>query len=220
MRITNIVTGPISTNTWILPLAGKSAAVIDPGGNYSDIVSHISALGLKPEIILLTHGHFDHIAALPELKKNFPGIKTGINKKDAHCLGKDAPEFHKKTLGTDIGFLYPLNPGWINNLPEPDFFLEEGPAPEIPEYGGLLEGWEIIHTPGHTPGSVCIYNKDRNILLSGDTLFCGGTGRTDLPGGNCSQLESSLKKLAGLKPETIVFPGHGGTTTIKDEFIS
>ncbi len=220
MRISNIVTGPISTNTWILPLTGDFAAVIDPGGNYNDIVSYISSIGLKPCIILLTHGHFDHIAAIPDLKKAFPDIKTGINQADAICLGKKAPAFHKKTMGESLPFLYPSNPDWINNLPEADFFLEEGPVPEIPEYGQLLEGWEIIHTPGHTPGSVCLYNKSQKIMFSGDTLFCGGMGRTDLPGGNQRQLETSLKKLAAFDPETIVCPGHGGTTTIGKEFSS
>lgn len=218
MEISNITTSPVSTHTWILPLGDKRAAVIDPGGNSADIVSHISSRGLKPCVILLTHGHFDHVAAIPDLKKRWPGIKTGVHPADARCLGKNAARFHRETLGAGISFLYPGGAEWMDALPEPDFFLEEGPAPAIPECGRLLEGWEILHTPGHTPGSICLLNRKSKTLFSGDTLFRGGVGRTDLPGGDWKLLRKSLEKLSVLDRETLVLPGHGETTSIGAEY--
>ena len=83
MQIFNLVTGPISTNTWLLPLRGDCIAVIDPGGNPEKIIAQISLLGRKPYAVLLTHGHFDHLAALPALCETYPGLKTGISRADA-----------------------------------------------------------------------------------------------------------------------------------------
>ncbi len=208
MNITSIVTGPLEENAWLLPLKGGRVAIIDPGADAENIIAEISRLGLKPCVILLTHGHFDHIGAIPGLLQEYPGIPVAIHKGDALSLGKGAASFHGVPPGRD---------SWVLHLPEASFFLEEGPAPEIPGEGNILEGWEIIHTPGHTKGSVCIYNKEERLLFSGDTLFYGDFGRTDLAGGNPKEMRESLKRLYELEGETVVMPGHYQTTTIERE---
>lgn len=218
MQIFNLVTGPISTNTWLLPLRGDCIAVIDPGGNPEKIIAQISLLGRKPYAVLLTHGHFDHLAALPALCETYPGLKTGISRADAVYLGKQAAEEHLRILGDEADFLYPNDPQWMLRLPEPDFFLDEGPMPAIPGEEGYWEGWEVLATPGHTPGSVCLYHPQEKLLFAGDTLFFQGCGRTDLPDGNPADMEASLHKLSALPRETQVMPGHGRKTRIGAEF--
>ena len=249
-KIYCITVGNIQTNCWLYALEdtpeagdapGRSApehrsadhqsvpcAIIDPGDEAALIVSRLRELNWIPRLILLTHGHFDHLAALPDLllsigkmfsnekteafEKGVSGFialpKTGVHRLDARYLGKDALTHHRASLeaiGGDPAFIDAMLP---KPLSEPDLVLEEG---------DIAGPFKVLHVPGHTPGSVCFYDEKNNVLFSGDTLFRGDCGRTDLPGGDRDQLRQSLKRLLSMKGETIVCPGHGPATTIAHE---
>lgn len=146
------------------------------------------------EAVLLTHGHFDHMLSALPIAKRF-GCPV-------FCGAEDHP-----MLSDPEAASYGLSPC---TLPFPDG-LEAEPYPEE------LFGFRVLRTPGHTPGSVCLYHAGEGILFSGDTLFRAGFGRTDLPGGSMHALLSSLRMLFTLPEETRVLPGHGGPTTIGEE---
>ncbi|GAG02017.1 unnamed protein product, partial [marine sediment metagenome] len=142
----------------------------------------------------------DHIAGVAVLHKNYPDIKIYIHKLDAKMLTAA-----KDNLSAMAGVPF--------STEQADFSLEEG---DIIEQGGIK--LQVLQTPGHTPGGICLYSKDEEIVFTDDTLFADGVGRTDLPGGNMAQLMSSIKeKLFALPGETIVYPGHGPQTTIAQE---
>lgn len=191
--------GPLATNAYLLYCpATKIAAIIDPAPESKDsIVAFIEKEQLIPEKILLTHTHFDHIADVAALKKKYP-LKTYV-----HSL--DAPNL--KNPGSDgLPIFMPIEPV------SPDVLLKEG---DILEVGNLKV--KVIHTPGHSPGSVCLYLPEQNILFSGDTLFKGTIGNLSFPTAQPSLMWNSLKKLSMLDPKTKVYPGHGPSTTIGGE---
>jgi len=216
-KIDFIVVGDIQTNCWLYLLddgpeaSGKRpCVVVDPGDEAELIVSRLLELNWIPRYILLTHGHYDHLAGLPDLLDacgkgvcgDGPLPKVGIHRQDAQYLGKDALAFHRKSFAA-IGASY-VEARW-KALPEADILFEEGDS---------AGPFKVLHVPGHTAGCVCFYDENAGILLSGDTLFQGGYGRTDLPGGDWNQLRESLMRLISMKPEIMVCPGHGPTTTV------
>ena len=214
-KITQLIVGAIATNCWIYPLVEKDALVIDPGDEADKIISALEKLDLIPKYILLTHGHFDHIAAATELAAaySFDGRPPviAIHRLDSEYLGPDAYKAHsisvKAAMG-DASFLDAFWPASREGLPPPGLLLEEGS-----EVGPFT----VIHLPGHTPGSVAFWDKDEGILFSGDTLFADGYGRTDLPGGSDRELLASLRRLFAMDGDIRVYPGHGETTTIGRE---
>jgi len=220
-KIDSVVVGDIQTNCWFYALddaessAGKRpCVVIDPGDEAELIVSRLKRLNWIPRYILLSHGHLDHLAGLPKLLDacgkgvcgDGPLPKVGIHRQDAHYLGKDALATHRNTFASAGG-----NPDYVNahweSQPEADILFEEGDT---------VGPFKVLHVPGHTAGSVCFYDEKADVLFSGDTLFQGGYGRTDLPGGNWKQLCQSLKRLLSMKAEIVVYPGHGDTTTVRE----
>lgn len=173
------------------------AAIIDPGAEFTRIDSKIMELGVTPKMILLTHAHGDHIGAVLELIKKY-NVPVYIHEDDAGALVDSSINLTKVLFRKEVT---------IN----PDVKLKDGDKIML----GDLE-FEIIHTPGHTPGGICI--KVENIMMTGDTIFNKSIGRTDFPGGSFDQIISSIKdKIFKYDDDTIVYPGHNSPTTIKSE---
>lgn len=192
--------GPLKCNCTIIgDLASKQAIVVDPGGDADLILKTLTDNDLTVTNILHTHAHFDHFLAAGEMKE-----KTGA----ALALHKD-DQFLWEMLETQCG-LFGIE---AKKVPPPDHFLEHEEPVALPEVGGCC-----IHTPGHTPGSMCFYFDKLNLLLGGDTLFRGAIGRTDLWGGDFNQIQASIKhRLYTLDEATAVVTGHGPATSIGDE---
>lgn len=209
-----LVVGAIATNCWIYawdaPAKGiGECAVIDPGADAEAIIARLERLKLRPRYILLTHGHFDHIAALPALAAEYgdsPPI-IAIHRGDSDYLGPRARQIHRTSFAAAAG-----NAAYVDAL------WEDMPAAtEILDEGSVIGPFTVLHLPGHTPGSAAFYDREAKILFSGDTLFRNGFGRTDLPGGNWSQLQRSLLRVFAMGGDIRVYPGHGETTTIGEE---
>lgn len=190
MERLTIQVGGFEVNCSILSENGK-AWIVDPGQEADRIIDLLAKKGLEPAGVLLTHGHFDHISGIPGLLEKFPALPIYIHEKDALMFG------------------HPLN----QLPPEYPSFAKPHNLKTLDKLKGL-EGLEIVETPGHTPGGVCYYFPKDKLLLSGDTLFAGSVGRTDLPGGDMATLMDSLRKLTTLPDDTLVIPGHGMHTRI------
>jgi glyoxylase-like metal-dependent hydrolase (beta-lactamase superfamily II) len=216
-----VVVGALETNCWLYPIENNAdtsgfsggkrpCVVIDPGDESGLIVSRLRELDWTPRCIFLTHGHFDHLAALPDLlndiHKMYAHPKIGIHRLDAHYLGKAALKAHRDSFSAAGGSSAYVDALW-KPLPGADILFEEG----------TCSPFRVLHLPGHTPGSVGFYDEKAGILFSGDTLFQGNWGRTDLPGGSWDDLKRSLTRLFSLNEDITVFPGHGPETTIKAE---
>jgi len=207
-KIIKLTVGPIATNCWIYPLGDGTAAIIDPGDESDKIISAMLKAQLKPKYILLTHGHFDHICALPYLVTTFRDkVKIAIHSHDSEYLGPEAHNVHKESMKAAIGDTSLLDMSW-SEMPSADILLEEG---------STIGPFTVLSLPGHTPGSVAFWDKSAGVLFSGDTLFNDGYGRTDLPGGDASAIAASLRRLFTLDESIVVYPGHGDITTIGRE---
>ena len=193
--IKTITVGPLSVNCYILGCnKSKRCAIIDPGAEKTKIIEGVNASGYQPELIMLTHGHIDHVAAVAPLKRQYE-LKVALHKDDIRLL--NAP---------DIFGLRPIL--GAEPCPEPDMVLNDGTVINI---GNLKIS--VLHTPGHTPGSCCFYIN--NHCFCGDTVFEGSVGRTDLPGSDFNKLMRSIKtKILSLDDHTILLPGHGPTTSV------
>ncbi len=192
------VVGPLDTNCYLVHCSETlECAVVDPGAEADRIFPLILEFGLKPVYILNTHGHIDHIGANRDVKDKF-GIPLAIHSLDGPLL-EMVQQFE---LSFFLG---------AKESPPADFLLKDGDSIAIGK-----SALRVIHTPGHTPGSVSLLGD--GILFSGDTLFNGGVGRTDLPGGSTRDLEQSIReRILTLPPETTVLPGHGPWTTVGEE---
>ncbi len=196
--IKRLVVGGLSANCWIVGAEKTGEGlVIDPGGNHEDISRAIDISGLDIKLIVLTHGHSDHIAALYEIQEK-TGARVAIHISDADFL-----EGHG-TYSSQFGISY-------RTPHPPDILLHEGDTIKI---NGLE--LSVIHTPGHTPGSISLYQPGK--IFTGDTLFRNGIGTTLMPGSSRSQLLNSIRtKLMRLPDDTVIYPGHGRETTIGAE---
>jgi len=171
--------------------SGGGAWIVDPGSEAERIAAICEKAGAVPRGILLTHAHFDHVGAVERLQKAYSGLAVYLGKAD-----------------------FPVISHPFNQMP-PEY--PPAPVPSNLVAAEELEGVRVIPTPGHTPGGVCYYFEEDGVLFSGDTLFAGSVGRTDLPGGDMATLMASLAKLTELPDDTFVIPGHGMVTTIGRE---
>jgi glyoxylase-like metal-dependent hydrolase (beta-lactamase superfamily II) len=199
MRVETLVVPPLDNDVYlVVDEASKQAAVIDVGLGAQDLLAKARGLGVKISHILNSHGHPSHTADDAPLKAA-TGAKLGIFEVDAYRLERNAKA-----------------PKWFLPAPPPavaaDLLLKEGTTITV---GSIV--LETLHTPGHTEGSCCFYDKAHGVLFSGDTLLAGSGGRTDTLGASPAKLKASLRRLAELPPETQVLPGHGRPTTIGRE---
>ena len=201
MIIDKLVLGPFSTNCYIVGSeSSRAGIIIDPADDAKTILDRVKGLELDIKIIILTHGHIDHVGALKAVKEA-TGAEMAIHTDDAKSL-RGLRGWLQSFLVP--GLTYPLPP-------PPDRLLKDGDSINV---AGL--SFKVLHTPGHTPGGICLLGE--GIVFSGDTLFNYGIGRTDLPGGSYNQLLESIRtKLMTLPDDTIVYPGHGPETTISAE---
>jgi hydroxyacylglutathione hydrolase len=192
--------GPLQCNCSIVgDEASREAIVIDPGDEIESILEIIRRHNLTVKQIVVTHAHIDHVGGAMKLKAA-TGAPILLNENDTALL---------KMLDVQAAWVGMRSPGAVTI----DRALREGDTVQA----GPLEA-QVIHTPGHTEGSICLLFSTENTLIAGDTLFAGSIGRTDLPGGSYDKIIDSLHgKLLALPDETIVIPGHGPQTTIGEE---
>lgn len=196
MKIYAIQVGEIYTNCYlILNEDTREIVIVDPGDDAERISEKIRELEGRPVAVFLTHGHYDHILAVNDLREAYPAIEVYIGEKDAAMLKDDS--LNCTCYGTRI-------------LVEPDHLVREGTVIDLAGFHCT-----VMHTPGHTAGSVCYYYEDQHVLFAGDTLFYRSYGRTDLPTGSNREMVTSLVRLLTELPEDVtVLCGHDRSTTI------
>lgn len=199
MLIKKLTVGPLESNCYLVAdEETREGIIIDPGEEGERILRAVGREGIVPRHLINTHGHIDHIGANGYLKGKIEELKLGIHEADARML----INAHENLANFAGGGL---------TSPPADFFLKEGD--EITLGKKCLQ---VIHTPGHTPGGICLLGERE--VFTGDTLFAGSVGRTDLPGGSMELLMKSLReKLMVLADDTVIYPGHGELSTIGRE---
>ena len=198
MNINCIPLGDYQANCYVLTdEITKKAAVVDPGVPSDELNDFL--LGYNLEYIFLTHGHFDHIFGCESLKEIYPECKICIHKDDEICLNDSK---------------WNLVGGYDRDLPglKADILLADKQTIKFADTEFM-----VLHTPGHSKGSVCYYNEVKRFVFSGDTLFCRTVGRTDFIGGDFDQMMDSIKRISLLADDVVVFPGHNRSTTIGEE---
>jgi glyoxylase-like metal-dependent hydrolase (beta-lactamase superfamily II) len=202
MQIDRFILGEFQSNAYVVR-ATESALdvlVVDAGLDSHELGDFLSKEGLTPRALVLTHGHADHILGSGQLRRHYADIRVYVHKLDAPML-------------TDAGANLSLLTGAAFTVAPADVLLDDG---DVVDVAGVK--LEVLHTPGHTPGGICLYSADEGVVFVGDTLFADSVGRTDFPGGDMGQLGTSIRKrLLVLPEETVVYPGHGMRTTIGRE---
>lgn len=209
MFVDTVVVTDFQTNCYIVSAQGPvpgaepgACVLVDPGGEGDLILARLRHRGLEPELIVLTHGHADHLGANADLRARAPGLAIAVGAADAPLL---------ESPFRNVAFLLGR---WIKSPPA-DRLLAEG---DLVEGAGL--SLRVRELPGHTRGHICLVAEGEvpPVVFCGDTLFAGSIGRTDLPGGSQRQLLQGIARvLLGLPPETVLYPGHGPATTVGAE---
>lgn len=195
LTVERLTLGALETNCWLVSAGAQGPLiVIDPAAEPEVLLEALG--GRAVSVVVLTHGHFDHLGAAAALCG--AGVPLLVHEDDAAAITSAVANG-----GAAFGF--------DDVAPRPDRLLRDG---DVIEASGVR--FEVLHTPGHTPGSICLLSGDGH-LFSGDTLFAGSVGRTDFPGGDARAMRASIGRLAALPGETLVHPGHGPDTTIEHE---
>ncbi len=208
-----IIVGPSHTNAYIYSISKKECILIDPGADPELLIKKLEAINMRPRAIVFTHGYIDHISATVRLMQAFEeyelDIQVGIHADDQHLLGENGYSVQEKLLRESGNSQ--LFDELKTRLPEANFTFEDGDK--------IMDtNLTVIHTPGRSRGSVCLYEETQQLVFTGDTLMFKTIGNTNLPEADHEQLINSVKtQLFCLPPETIVFPGHGPQTTIERE---
>lgn len=215
MIIKHAVVGELETNTYIVSTDDTHCIVIDPGAEGSTLARIVRELELIPTGIIFTHGHLDHLLGAEQfisacVRRGYTPL-VYIHELEAGYTGPGCLEQHSTMLFSIDPRMVSQYSSEISRIPQADRTLVHGDL--VPG-----TGFEVIHTPGHSPGSICLHNREHHVLFSGDTLFYHSVGRTDLPGGNDRKLAESLGRIITLLPDsTKIYPGHGPMTSIQEE---
>jgi len=195
-----LAVGPLNANCFILGCEeSKEGVVVDPGGDPEKIIAAVTRLGLRITSVINTHGHFDHVGGNGKVMEH-TGAELLIHGEDVRFL----------SIASNVAVKYGVT---AENSPDPDHLLGDGMIISFGNYQMI-----VLHTPGHTPGGCCLYIAGEGLVITGDTLFAEGVGRTDFPGGSHKALIESIRtRLLALPENTRVYPGHGPSTTIGHE---
>jgi hydroxyacylglutathione hydrolase len=203
LDVTTLVVTPFMQNCRLLTdTDAKKTVIVDPGGDSERIIADLTARKTSLSEIWLTHSHLDHCGGVKPLLRNYPVKLIGHR-------GESQMRAHVE----QISQMYGAENSGLENCPEPDIFIAGGETLHIGNFA-----FQVLFTPGHSPGHVCFYCREQSLLVAGDTLFAGSIGRTDLPGGNHRELlESIRREIFTLPDETKVLSGHGPDTTVGTE---
>jgi len=213
--VERIIVGPLYTNAYVISTGKKECILIDPGADATEILTRLEVLNVIPTAIIFTHGHLEHTSAAQEIIDHYAErdlkIDVGIHRSDRPYLppkGKDTNWALFKPFGKEATTVFKA---LYKELPKPTFFLKDGDQ--------LLDtNFVVLHTPGHSQGSICLYSEERETLFSGDTLLFKTVGRTDVVGADIKKMTKSIRSiLFELPPETRLFPGHGPHSTLERE---
>lgn len=201
LTITTFTLGPFETNCYIVTVAGDPACwIVDASFEPGPIIETVRERGLQPTALILSHAHVDHIAGVADVVRAFAGLPVWMHEAEREWLNDPLLNL-SAMMGQEV------------TAPGPDRLLRDGD-----ELSLAGSSWQVLHTPGHSPGGITLYQRESGVAIVGDSLFAGSIGRTDFPGSDPAMLERSIRTMLYTLPEvTRVYPGHGASTTIGRE---